>query len=182
MSTNIELSLPAAGSIEALEQTHQGAGFSLLLDSTVVLLDGGEPTGPRTSAYYASLSVRTGQDTLDVAPHDWSAVLEGWKRGMGITVLVPLGASDPNPLRVDIVDHLRIARVKLDGADTPARSRDPPSARATQGPALTHIAAPAIAFGERAESAATDFCSCRRAVQLRQRAGPHGSAGQRLHT
>lgn len=118
MTTTIELFLAlSSGAVQALEQARQGAGFSLVLNSSVVLVEGGEPTGPRTGDYYRSLSVRDGQDTLQVAPHDWGAVLQGWGRGIGITVLVPVGAGEPNPDRVQIIEHLRLARVKIDGAD-----------------------------------------------------------------
>lgn len=69
MSTTIELFLTLPpGSVEALEQARQGAGFSLLLTTMVVLVEGGDPTGARSSDYYKSLSVRDGQDTLKVAP------------------------------------------------------------------------------------------------------------------
>lgn len=44
-------------------------------------------------------------------------VLQQWGRGIGITVLVPIAASDLNPERAQIVEHLRLARVKIDGAD-----------------------------------------------------------------
>lgn len=118
MSTVIELSLSLPlGTIEGLEQARQGAGFSLLFDSSVVLIDGGEPTDSRTGDYYTSLSVRDGQDILKIAPHDWGAILEVWGRGTGITVLVPIGGAEHSQVRVEIVEHLRVARVKIDGAD-----------------------------------------------------------------
>lgn len=49
---NIELWLQMSPSvIEGLEEWRQGKDFSLRLDTTVLLVDGGEPKGPRTREY-----------------------------------------------------------------------------------------------------------------------------------
>jgi hypothetical protein len=103
--------------IEGLEERRQGKDFSLQLDTTVLLVDGGEPTGPRTEAYYATYPTRTAQDRLPVTQHDWGTVLERWGRGVGIPIVVPIAAVEPNPLRAEVVQHLRDARQRIDGAD-----------------------------------------------------------------
>jgi hypothetical protein len=116
----VELKLPMTPSaIEGLEERRQGRDFSLQLDTTILLVDGGEPTGPRTQAYYATHPTRTGQDRLQIRQHDWSAVLERWGRGVGIPVLVPLADLEPSPQRAEVVQHLKAARQKIDGADYP---------------------------------------------------------------
>src|ERR1700722_9252806 len=105
--------------IEGLEERRQGKDFSLQLDTTVLLVDGGEPTGPRTQAYYASYPTRTAQDRFPVTQHDWGTVLERWERGVGVPVIVPIAAVEPNPQRAEVVRHLKEARQKIDGADYP---------------------------------------------------------------
>ncbi len=67
---------------------------------------------------------RTGQDRLQIRQHDWSAVLERWGRGVGIPVLVPLAALEPSPQRAEVVQHLKAARQKIDGADYPGSSAE----------------------------------------------------------
>lgn len=117
---DVELKLPMTPSaIEGLEERRQGRDFSLQLDTTILLVDGGEPTGPRTQAYYATHPTRTGQDRLQIRQHDWSAVLERWGRGVAIPVLVPLADLEPSPQRAEVVQHLKAARQKIDGADYP---------------------------------------------------------------
>lgn len=104
---DVELKLPMSPSaIEGLEERRQGKDFSLQLDTTILLVEGGEPTGPRTQAYYATHPTRTGQDRLQIRQHDWSAVLERWGRGVGIPVLVPLAALEPSSQRAEVVQHL----------------------------------------------------------------------------
>jgi hypothetical protein len=116
----INLKLPMSPSvIEGLEERRQGEDFSLQLDTSVLLVDGGEPTGPRTRAYYATHPMRTDQDRLQIRQHEWATVLERWGRGVGIPVLVPLVALEPNPQRADVIRHLKKARQKIDGADYP---------------------------------------------------------------
>jgi len=117
---DVELWLPMTPSIiEGLEERRQGKDFSLQLDTTVLLVDGGEPVRPRTQAYYATYPTRTAQDRLQVTQHDWGTVLERWERGVGIPVLVPIAALEPNPQRAEIVRHLKEARQKIDSADYP---------------------------------------------------------------
>jgi hypothetical protein len=115
---DVELRLPMSPSIiEGLEERRQGKDFSLTLDTTVLLVDGGEPTGPRTQAYYATHPTRTAQDRLQVKQAEWATVLERWGRGVGIPVVVPIAALEPNAQRAEIVSHLRDGRQKIDGAD-----------------------------------------------------------------
>lgn len=115
---DVELCLPMSPTIiEGLEELRQGNNFSLQLETTVLLVDGGEPTGPRTQAYYATHPVRTGQDRLSVSKYDWGNVLARWGRGFGIPVVVPIPAVEQNPQRADVVRHLKEAQQKIDGGD-----------------------------------------------------------------
>ena len=115
---NVELKLPMSPSaIEGLEERRQGKDFSLKIDTTVLLVDGGEPRGPRTQSYYATHPMRSSQDQLCVDQHKWATVLERWERGVGIPVLVPLVALEPNADRADVIRHIKSARQKIDGAD-----------------------------------------------------------------
>lgn len=117
---DVELWLPMNPAIiEGLEERRQGKDFSLQLDTTVLLIDGGEPISPRSQAYYATYPTRTAQDRLQVTQHDWGTVLERWGRGVGIPVVVPIAAVEPNPQRAEVVRHLKEARQKIDGADYP---------------------------------------------------------------
>jgi hypothetical protein len=116
----IELWLAMTPSIiEGLEERRQGKDFSVTIDTTVLLVDGGEPTGPRTQAYFATYPTRTAQDQLRITQHDWGTVLERWERGVGIPILVPIAATEPSPQRAEIIRHIRDARQKIDGADFP---------------------------------------------------------------
>jgi hypothetical protein len=115
---NFEVRLAMTPSvIEGLEERRQGKDFSLQLDTTVLLVDGGEPTGPRTQAYYATYPTRTDQDRVQIKQHEWATVLERWGRGVGIPVLVPLATLEPNAQRAELIRHLKEARQKIDGAD-----------------------------------------------------------------
>jgi hypothetical protein len=108
-----------ASIIEGLEERRQGKDFSLQLDTTILMIDGGEPTGPRTQAYYATHPTRTAQDRLPIKQAEWATVLERWGRGVGIPVLVPIAALEPSPQRSDVIRHIMVARQKIDGADYP---------------------------------------------------------------
>jgi hypothetical protein len=115
---DIELWLPMSPSvIEGLEERRQGKDFSLALETTVLLVDGGEAKGPRTQAYYATHPMRTARDRIQVSQNDWGQVLQRWERGVGIPVLVAIAAVEPNLERADVIRHLREARSKIDGAD-----------------------------------------------------------------
>lgn len=115
---DVELWLPMGPSvIEGLEERRQGKGFALQLVTTVLLVDGGEPTKPRTRAYYATYPTRTSEDRLQLSQYDWGQVLEQWGRGVGIPVVVPIAATEPSPERAEIVRHLREARMAIDRAD-----------------------------------------------------------------
>jgi hypothetical protein len=103
--------------IEGLEERRQGKDFSVQIDTTMLLIDGGEPKGPRTETYYGTHPTRTSQDTIRVSQGDWSKVLERWERGVGIPIMLPLAATDPSPSRAEIVRHIKDARQKIDGAD-----------------------------------------------------------------
>lgn len=117
-SWDVDLWLPMGPSvIEGLEERRQGKDFALKVDTTVLLIDGGEPTKPRTKAYYATYPTRTAQDQLRVSQHDWGQVLEQWGRGVGIPIVVPIAATEPSPERAEIVRYLREARTKIDRAD-----------------------------------------------------------------
>jgi hypothetical protein len=114
----VELKLPMTPSvIEGLEERRQGKDFSLQLDTTVLLIDGGEPRGPRAQAYYATYPMRTEQDRLKVSQEAWAKVLERWERGVGIPLVVPIAATEPNVDRAEVVRHLRAARQKIDEGD-----------------------------------------------------------------
>jgi hypothetical protein len=115
---DVEPKLPMPPSvIEGLEDRRQGKDFSLQLDTTVLLVDGGESKGPRTQAYYATHPTRTAQDRLPITQSDWAKVLERWEQGVGIPVLVPIAATEPNADRAEVVLHVREARQKIDDAD-----------------------------------------------------------------
>jgi hypothetical protein len=117
---DVELWLPMTPSVmEGLEERRQGKDFSLQLETAVLLVDGGEPRAPRTQAYYATYPTRTAQDRLRVSQHAWGQVLEQWGRGVGIPIVVPLAALEPDPDRAEVIRHLREARQKIDGADYP---------------------------------------------------------------
>lgn len=117
---DVELPLPMSSAvIEGLEERRQGKEFSLTLDLTVLLIDGGEPLKPRDRTYYASHPTRTSQDRLFLKQADWTQVLEQWGRGVGIPVLVPIATVEPSLERAEIIRHLRDARQKIDGADYP---------------------------------------------------------------
>lgn len=115
---DVELKLPMPPSaIEGLEERRQGKDFSLTIDTTVLLVDGGEPKGPRTQSYYATHPTRSSQDRFRIDQHKWATVLERWERGVGIPVLVPLVALEPHADRADVIRHIKSARQKIDGAD-----------------------------------------------------------------
>ncbi|MGO9658800.1 MAG: hypothetical protein ACLP7F_10660 [Acidimicrobiales bacterium] len=115
---DVRLYLPMSPSlIEGLEARRAGKEFSLTIDATVLLIDGGEPKGPRPRAYYATHPTRTAQDRLRVTQQDWVSVLEQWERGLGIPILLPLAVTEPDPARADVVRHVKDARQKIDGAD-----------------------------------------------------------------
>lgn len=117
-SWDVRLPVPLSPSvIEGLEDRRQGRDFRLQIDMTMLLLDGGEPKGPRTETYYGTHPTRTAQDTIRVSQHDWGQVLERWERGVGIPIVLPLAATEPDPTRSEIVRHLKDARQKIDGAD-----------------------------------------------------------------
>jgi hypothetical protein len=122
--THWDVRLPVALSpsvIEGLEERRQGKDFSVQIDTTILLLDGGEPKGPRTQTYYGTHPTRTAQDTIRVLQNDWGQVLERWERGVGIPIVLPLSAIEPSAGRAEIVRHLKDARQKIDGADYPVR-------------------------------------------------------------
>ena len=85
--------------MEGLEERRQGKDFSLQIDTTVLLLDGGEPKGPRTQTYYGTHPTRTGQDTIRVSQNDWGQVLGRSERGVGIPIVLPLAAVEPSAER-----------------------------------------------------------------------------------
>jgi len=103
--------------IEGLEERRQGKDFRLQIDMTMLLIDGGEPQGTRTQTYYGTHPTRTAQDTIPISQHDWGQVLERWERGVGIPIILPLAATEPDAKRAEIVRHLKEARQKIDGAD-----------------------------------------------------------------
>jgi len=115
---DVRLPVPLSASvIEGLEERRQGKDFSVQIDTTILLLDGGEPKGPRTQTYYGTHPTRTAQDTIRVSQYDWGQVLERWERGVGIPIVLPLAAVEPRGDRAEIVRHLKDARQKIDGAD-----------------------------------------------------------------
>lgn len=119
-SWDVELKLPMSPSaIEGLEERRQGKDFSLQIDTTVLLIDGGQPIHPRTETYYGTHPTRTAQDRLQIRQHEWNAILERWGRGVGIPVLVSLAALDTSPERAEVVHHLKAARQRIDAADYP---------------------------------------------------------------
>ena len=115
---DVELKLAMPPSIiEVFEERRQGKDFSLQLDTTILLVDGGEPTAPRTQAYYATYPIRRESDRLQVKQSEWATVLERWDRGIGIPVFVPIAAVEPNAKKAEIIRHLRNARQKINDAD-----------------------------------------------------------------
>lgn len=118
--TNWEVRLPVPVSptvIEGLEERRQGKDFSVQIDSTILLLDGGEPRGPRSATYYGTHPTRTAQDTLKIPRNEWATVLERWERGVGIHVLLPLATLEPSAIKADVVRQLKSARERIDGGD-----------------------------------------------------------------
>lgn len=103
--------------IEGIEKRRQGKDFSFLVDTTVLLIDGGESRGPRTNTHYATHPTRSSQDTIPISQSDWARVLERWERGVGIPILLPLTAVEPNSEQSEIVRQLKAARQKIDGGD-----------------------------------------------------------------
>ena len=103
--------------IEGLEERRQGKDLSPVIDTTVLLVDGGEPQGPRTQSYYATHPMRISQDQLRIDQYKWATVLERWERGVGIPLLVPLVILEPHADRADVIRHIKSARQKIDGAD-----------------------------------------------------------------
>lgn len=119
-SSDVELKLPMLPSvIEGLEAHRQGKNLSLQLDVTILLIDGGEPTGSRTRTYYATHPIRVSEERIRITQADWATVLQSWGRGVGILVLVPIAATEPNADRAEVVRHLSAARQKIDGGDYP---------------------------------------------------------------
>ena len=114
----VELPVPLSPSvIEGLEERRQGKDFSIRIDTTVVLLDRGESKGPRAETFYGPKPILPDQDEIRISQYDWGQVLESWDRGVGIPIVVPLTALEPDPKRAEIVRHLKDARQKIDGAD-----------------------------------------------------------------
>jgi hypothetical protein len=103
--------------IEGIEERRQGKDFSFLVDITVLLIDSGELRGPKTKTHYATHPTRSAQDTIRISQSDWTRVLERWERGVGIPILLPLTAVEPNYEQSEIVRHLKAARQKIDGGD-----------------------------------------------------------------
>jgi hypothetical protein len=108
---DLRLPLPLSSAvIEGLEARRHGRDFWLQLDVKFVLVDKGE-------VHDGAHPLMTSQTTFKVSQNDWAQVLERWERGVGITVLLPLAAGEPDPERAKIVRHLKDARQKIDGAD-----------------------------------------------------------------
>jgi hypothetical protein len=117
-SWDVRLSVPLSPSvIEGLEERREGKDFQLQVDTTVLLVDGGEPGGLPVAQYYASHPTRTAQDTLRITQNEWGEVLQRWDRGVGIPVVIPLVATEPDPIRAEIVRHIKDPRQKIDGAN-----------------------------------------------------------------
>lgn|SRR5579875_641987 len=112
---DVELSLPMWPSvIEGLEERRQGKDFALQLDTTLLLVDGGLTDKDRPLVRYATYPILSAQDRIRIAQHKWHQVLERWERGVGIPVLIPLAATEPNSERAEVVRHLKEARHKID--------------------------------------------------------------------
>ena len=115
---DVRLALPLSPSvIEGVEERRQGKDFSVQIDTTVLLLDGGEQKGPRTGSYYATHPTRAAQDRIQISQNDWGKVLERWERGVGISIVLPLTVTEPSAERAEVVRHVKDARQKIDGAD-----------------------------------------------------------------
>ena len=94
---DVRLPVPLSPSvIEGLEERRQGKDFSIQIDTTILLVDGGMPGEPRTETYYGTHPTRTAQDTIRISQNDWGQVLERWERGLGIPVVLPLIAMEPS--------------------------------------------------------------------------------------
>jgi len=106
--------------VEALEELRQGGPFSLLIDTTVLLVDRGMPEGEpvnQPAVHYRTHPIITFQEQLEVSQHDWGQVLQQWGRGVGIPLVLPLVEVSSDPQRADVGRHLRDAWKKVDGAD-----------------------------------------------------------------
>lgn len=116
---DVELRMPIPPHVlEALEQRRQGRGFRLQVDTTILLIDGGRSdAGNNSSDHAGTHPTLTCQDWLAVSQHDWAHVLQRWERGIGVSVFVPLLATEPNAERADVVRRLSAARPKIDGGD-----------------------------------------------------------------
>lgn len=115
---NVELHLPMSPMIiEGLEDFRQGSDLSLQVDTTVILVHRGQPLVGEDRSQRDFHPTRTAQDQIAVRQQDWARVLERWGCGMGISIVVPNTAIEPDHQRAEVVKHLRKARQKIDGGD-----------------------------------------------------------------
>lgn len=122
--STVRLLLPLAPPvIESIEEQRQGHDLTLQLDLTVLFVDKGEG-GAMPDAPGIMSPIRREQDSLLVPASEWTRALETWGRGVGIPILVPLLATEPDPQRRDIVRHLKSARQAIDRGDYPAAIAD----------------------------------------------------------
>lgn len=115
MEQGVHLYLPMAPFVlEGLEERRQGREFVLKIETTVLLI---ERSQVREDASRADLFDPTWRHQRDfrVSLDRWGSVLEQWGRGVGIPVLVPLPALEPDEERTRVVRLLREARQELDG-------------------------------------------------------------------
>lgn len=113
-----ELVLPVSPTIiDTIEQRRQGHSFTLIMDTTLLLVSSGEPAAARTPDVYNTMGPRRDQDRMIVTEYDWSIVLEQWGTGIAVPIYVPLPATEPDPDRVQLVEHLRTALKKISQRD-----------------------------------------------------------------
>ena len=117
MEQRVYLHLPMPPFIlEGLEARRLGGPFDLKIDTAVLLIDRREVPEEANRADLFDPTWRHQQD-LRLSSDQWATVLEQWGRGVGITVLVPLPALEPNEERARVVRELSDARQRIDGGD-----------------------------------------------------------------
>ena len=102
--------------LEGLEERRQGSAFVLKIGTAILLLERTQVPEDANRADLFDPTWRHQQD-LRVSSDQWATVLDSWGRGVGIPILVPLPALEPNEERARVVRELRAARQKLDGGD-----------------------------------------------------------------
>jgi hypothetical protein len=118
-SLEMQVQLDAAAA-EALEAARQGGSFTLLIDTTILLVSSGTP-GPEASVekpvHYSTHPVLTLEERLPVSRETWGQVLQQWGTAAAVLVLVHLPFGDVHPDHAEVVRCIREAEQRIDGGD-----------------------------------------------------------------